>query len=269
MIINEDRIFEHLPLMNHIVGETMTRVPRHVDRDDLTSAGLGALVVAARAFDESRGVPFERYAATRIRGAILDELRSADWASRSVRRRARDLAETRSRLATTLGRTPTSAEVARAAGLSEREVAANEHDAERAHVFSLQAGEAAVEDLIAHRAPSPEELVERKERLTYLAEGIAELPERLRVVVRDYYLRERPMAGIAADLGVSESRVSQMRSEALELLRAALGHVFETEQPHRSAGKAGVAQRRRDAYVSAVVTRHARAGSRPERAEAA
>src|SRR3546814_15268063 len=76
----------------------MGRVPSHVDRDDLTSAGLTALVQAGQAFEAERGVPFARYAATRIRGAILDELRSVDWASRSVRRRARTIEEARNRL---------------------------------------------------------------------------------------------------------------------------------------------------------------------------
>ena len=91
----DELIESHMALVGHIVRETMVRIPAHVNRDDLTSAGLTALVQAARGFDAERGVPFARYAATRIRGAILDELRSIDWASRSVRRRARDLDETR------------------------------------------------------------------------------------------------------------------------------------------------------------------------------
>ena len=95
----EAMIVEHMPLVGHIVRETMSRVPSHVDRDDLTSAGFTALVMAAQAFDAGRGVPFNRYAATRVRGAIVDELRSIDWASRSVRRRSRELDATRANLA--------------------------------------------------------------------------------------------------------------------------------------------------------------------------
>ena len=87
----EERVRSHMALVGHIVRESMGRLPGHVSRDDLTSAGLTALVQAARSYDEERGVPFTRYAATRIRGAILDELRGIDWASRSVRRRAREL----------------------------------------------------------------------------------------------------------------------------------------------------------------------------------
>ena len=254
----DELITTHMPLVGHIVRETMGRVPSHVSRDDLTSAGLTALVLAARAYDAERGVPFDRYAATRIRGALLDELRSVDWASRSVRRRARDLAETRSRLANVLGRTPTVAEVAQAAGMSPDEVVANDDDVSRAQVLSLQGSATTpIEELVPTRAPSPEDLVEHAERLTYLREAIEELPERLRIVVQDYFFAERPMADIAAELGVTDSRISQMRAEALTLLRDALNHALEPSLV-RSAGKAGgVAQRRRESYFAAVAARHA------------
>lgn len=254
----DELITSHMPLVGHIVRETMGRVPSHVSRDDLTSAGLTALVLAARAFDAGRGVPFDRYAATRIRGALLDELRSVDWASRSVRRRARDLAETRSRLANVLGRTPSTAEVAQAAGMSQDEVAANDDDVSRAQVLSLQGSTTTpIDELVPTRAPSPEDLVEHAERLTYLREAIEELPERLRVVVEDYFFAERPMADIAAELGVTDSRISQMRAEALTLLRDALNHELEPSLVKQTGKAGGVAQRRRESYFSAVAARHA------------
>lgn len=254
----EQLITSHMPLVGHIVRETMGRVPSHVSRDDLTSAGLTALVIAARSYDEERGVPFDRYAATRIRGALLDELRSVDWASRSVRRRARDLAETRGRLAGVLGRSPSTAEVAQAAGMSEAEVTANDDDVSRAQVLSLQGSTTTpIDELLPTRAPSPEELLEQEERLTYLREAIEELPERLRAVVQDYFFAERPMADIAAELGVTDSRISQMRAEALTLLRDALNHALEPSLV-RTTGKAGgIAQRRRESYFAAVAARHA------------
>src|SRR6478672_11352652 len=152
----EAMIVEHMPLVGHIVRETMTRVPSHVDRDDLTSAGLTALVQAAHAFDGERGVPFNRYATTRIRGAIVDELRSIDWASRSVRRRSRELDTTRASLATMLGRTATSAEVAQAAGVTVGEVAANDDDVARAQVLSLHASEDdAIGERLVSKSPDP------------------------------------------------------------------------------------------------------------------
>jgi len=258
-------VVSHMPLVGHIVRETMGRVPGHVSRDDLTSAGLTALVLAGKAYEPARGVPFDRYAATRIRGALLDELRSIDWASRSVRRRARDLSETRSQLANALGRTPSAAEVASAAGLSEDEVAANDEDVARAQVLSLQGSSTTpIDELVPHRAPSPEQLLEQQERLVYLREAIAELPERLRVVVEDYFFAERPMADIAAELGVTDSRISQMRAEALVLLRDALNHALEPALLKPAAGKpGGVASRRREAYFAAVAARHAQGVRRP------
>jgi RNA polymerase sigma factor for flagellar operon FliA len=261
---DQDLITGHIPLVGHVVRETMSRVPGHVSRDDLTSAGLAALVQAARGFDPDRGVPFARYAATRVRGAVLDELRSVDWASRSVRRRARDLDETRSRLTHSLGRVPTDAEVASALGLTPEEIAANADDLARAQVLSLHAGDESTSyaESVASASPTPEQVVEHQERMVYLTEAVAELPERLRAVVEGYFLAERPMAEIAAELGVTESRVSQMRAEALVLLRDALNSQLDPHLVADADRPGGVAARRREAYFAAVAARHA-AGSRP------
>lgn len=257
-------ITSNIPVVTHVVRETMARVPSHVSRDDLTSAGLAALVRASTSFDPERGVPFARYAVTRVRGAILDELRGIDWASRSVRRRARDLDATRSQLAGILGRMPTPAEVADAVGMSLAEIAQNEDDIARAQVLSLQgAQEAALEDMLPSGGPTPEQLVEHRERLTYLIEAVAELPDRLRIVISDYFLEERPMALIAAELGVTESRVSQMRAEALVLLRDVLNHELDPDQLSPHARPQGAAARRREAYFAAVAARHTATARRP------
>lgn len=253
----EALILDHTALVGHIVRETMTRVPAHVDRDDLTSAGLLALVQAARAFDAARGVPFNRYAATRIRGAIVDELRSIDWASRSVRRRSRELDATRSRLATLLGRPATQAEVADAAGLSVAEVVGNDDDIARAQVLSLHASEdEGIGESLVGNAPDPQRSLEHRERLVYLTEAIAELPERLRLVVEQYFLNERPMSEIAATLGVTESRISQLRADALVLLRDALNHELDPDLLAPHARPDGCAAKRREAYFAAVAARH-------------
>ncbi|GAA4377011.1 hypothetical protein GCM10023146_33330 [Nocardioides caricicola] len=255
---SEALIVQHMALVGHIVRETMSRVPSHVDRDDLTSAGLTALVQAANAYDPERGVPFNRYAATRIRGAIVDDLRSIDWASRSVRRRSRELDMTRANLATVLGRTATTAEVAQAAGITLEEVIANDEDVSRAQVLSLSASE---DDMIGERlvsnAPDPQAMLEHRERLTYLTEAIAELPDRLRLVVEQYFLAERPMGEIAETLGVTESRVSQLRAEAMVLLRDALNMALDPELVEPAARPNGCAARRRQAYFTAVADRHA------------
>ena len=263
-IDHDDLITRHIPVVTHIVRETMGRVPSHVSRDDLTSAGLAALVQASRSFDAERGVPFARYAATRIRGAILDELRGIDWASRSVRRKARDLDATRSQLAAILGRMPDAEEVAKAAGVTVADIAQNEEDIARAQVLSLQgAQDASLDEILPTAGPTPEQLVEHRERLTYLIEAVAELPDRLRIVISDYFLHERPMSEIAAELGVTESRVSQMRAEALVLLRDALNHELDPGQLEPHARPNGSAARRREAYFAAVAARHAASVRRP------
>ncbi|MFW6775755.1 sigma-70 family RNA polymerase sigma factor [Nocardioides sp. CPCC 205120] len=256
-------VTSHVALVGHIVRETMTRVPAHVSRDDLTSAGLTALVQAAQSFEEDRGVPFTRYAARRIRGAILDELRSVDWASRSVRRRARDLDETRTRLAASLGRPARAEEVATATGLSVSEVESNDDDIARAQVLSLHGTTGtALEDTLVSDTASPEEVLEHREQLQYLVAAVAELPDRQRTVVEGYFFAERPMAEIAAELGVSESRISQIRAEALVLLRDALHHALAPELVQPAARPGGCAARRRDTYVSAVMARHAASAGR-------
>src|SRR5690606_17262726 len=120
------------------------------------------------------------------------------------------------------------AEVASAMGMSLDEVVANDDDIARAQVLSLQgAPEDALDELLPADGATPEQLLEHKERLTYMVEAVAELPERLRIVVSDYFLNERPMAEIAEQLGVSESRVSQLRAEALSLLREVLHRELE------------------------------------------
>ena len=255
---SEALIVKHMALVGHIVRETMARVPSHVDRDDLSSAGLTALVQSAHAYDPSRGVPFNRYAATRIRGAIVDELRSIDWASRSVRRRARELDTTRARLATVLGRPATALEVSQAVGLSVDEIAANDEDVARAQVLSLHASEDdAIGESLVSTSPDPQATLEQRERLVYLTEAVAELPERLRFVVEQYFLAERPMAEIAATLGVTESRISQLRAEALVLLRDALNNELDPDLVPAATRPQGCASKRREAYFAAVAARHA------------
>lgn len=260
----DELVVAHMGLVSHIVRETMSRVPAHVSRDDLHSAGLTALVKAARAFEPGRGVPFTRYAASRIRGAILDELRGIDWASRSVRRRGRELDEARSRLAARLGRAADNAEVAAELGISVTEIENNDGDVARANVLSLHGGsETPFEELLVSDGPTPEELVEHRERLAYLVDAIEELPERLRIVVREYFLAERPMAEIAATLGVTESRVSQIRAEALVLLRDAMNSALDPALVPAHPRPDGCAAQRRAAYFDAVAARHASHRSAP------
>lgn len=260
---HEERIVEHMPLVGHVVREMMSRVPAYVSRDDLSAAGLAALVQAAGSFDSTLGVPFAKYAVRRIRGAVIDELRAVDWASRSVRRRAREIERTKSELAAALGRVPSQGEIATAMGVPAEEVAANEHDVARAEVIALCGPSGSViADLIPAQGPTPEQMVEHREQLDYLVHAVAELPERLRRVVEGYFLQELPMADLAAELGVTESRISQMRAEALTLIRAVMQRAWSDPSTVAAAQEPGRAARRVEAYITAVMTRrNGRAGA--------
>lgn len=220
----EELVHTHLPLVRHLVREIVNRVPSHVDRDELTSAAMYALAASARTFDPSVGTSFGTFATIRIRGALADELRSMDWASRSVRSKAREIEATRNELTQLLGRAPSSAELAEAMGVTDGQLSATEADVHRAAVLSLHAlSPEAAADAVPEHADGPETLLLRREELGCLQEAIAELPERLRTVVEQYFFHQRRMVDIAAELGVTESRISQMRSEALAALRRTLG----------------------------------------------
>lgn len=250
----ENLIRENMPLVGHMVREMLFKVPAHVHRDDLASAGYAALVTAAQAFDASRGIPFGRFAAVRVRGALLDELRSMDWASRSVRARARRADVARQELTSQLGRTPTPSELAELLGVGVTELASVDDDVQRAAVLSLQGfASGAAEDLVTEAAMNPEETLLHRERIGYLHDAVAVLPERLRFVVEASFLQERPLSEVAAELGVTESRVSQLRTEALALLRDGL--TTHLEQQDNGAAKDGCVARRRAAYAAQIAGR--------------
>ena len=251
----DDSVRQHMPLVGHLVREVLARVPAHVNRDDLLSAGYAALVSAARGFDEERGVPFARFAATRIRGALIDELRGLDWASRSVRQRARRTDAARQELTAELGRAPSLGEVATRLGCSAGDIESADDDVQRAVVFSLQGfALAGADDMVTEPGLGPEELLIRRERIGYLRHAIDALPQRLRAVVTGYFFEERPMAQIAAELGVTESRVSQLRGEALGLLRDGLNTHLEPALAAETLMPDGCVARRRSAYYDRIAS---------------
>jgi RNA polymerase sigma factor for flagellar operon FliA len=251
----ETLIRDNMALVGHMVREMLFKVPAHVHRDDLASAGYAALVTAAQAFDATRGIPFGKFAAVRVRGALLDELRSMDWASRSVRARARRADVARQELTARLGRTPTPTELAELLGVGVGELASVDDDVQRAAVLSLQGFTAgAAEDLVPEGSLNPEEMLLHRERIGYLHDAVAVLPERLRFVVEASYLQERPLTEVAAELGVTESRVSQLRTEALSLLKDGLSTHMD-QQDNGGAKNDGCVARRRAAYAAQIATR--------------
>lgn len=219
----EALVIEHRGMVYHLVRERAISLPAHIDRDCLTSAALVALALAATRFDPERGVPFAAYVRPRIRGAILDELRSFDWASRALRPLARRVEEFRNATIANHGRRPTVEEVAAGLGITVAEIARLDGDLHRASVLSLQAFEGVALDAVMpgdHRTPEVEIL--EREQIAELYKAIDKLPTRLRHVVRGSFLQGRLLADIARDFGVTESRISQMRSEGVELLRRLL-----------------------------------------------
>jgi RNA polymerase sigma factor for flagellar operon FliA len=254
-------VTENLALVGHLAREAAARLPRHLDSDDLVGAGALALVQAARSFDPLLGVPFARFAATRVRGAMIDQMRQRDWATRSVRSRSRAIATVVDQLTSALSRQPTDADVAAASGLSESEIREVRQGTDRATLLSLDpmgVHEDGLGAALEDSSPRPDEALVAAERLGYLRDAIAELPERTRHVVTGYYLEQRPLTELCEELGVTQSRASQLRAEGLALLRAALETLVDpAERPAGSddSGGPGVRERRREAYVEAVARR--------------
>jgi len=251
----EDRLVrDHLPLVQYVVSEVAHRVPSHVSRSDLVSAGMLGLAQAARSFDPERGIAFDRFASTRIRGALLDELRGRDWASRSVRSRARGLQSAQEELTSRLGRPPSPEELAGALDVPVETVHKLVDDVHRATVLNYDSLvlEGDAESFLASDEAGPEHAILDRERKAYLIDSIEALPERLRHVVVQYFFEERSMQEIADELGVSESRVSQLRAEALTLLRDGINSQLDPDAVADEARPNGRVARRKAAYYAAI-----------------
>ena len=250
------RIEEHLPLVRHIVFQVAVHFPRHVEREELARAGALGLVEAAHRYDEGRGVPFNRFAAQRIRGAILDAVRAADWAPRSVRTVARTIEHAGNRLTSDLGRAPTHEELADEVHVAPAELTRLQTKINRSMVLALDhpVGDVADEvvtlgDTLCLDEPEISDALERLELPAYLRDAMHLLPERHRLVVVGYFLEGRSSLALAQLLGVTESRISQVRSEALAMLRDGIVAQYEPADGEGAAGRAG---RRRAAFASAL-----------------
>jgi RNA polymerase sigma factor for flagellar operon FliA len=218
----------YLGLVHHSARELAARIGHHAEVDDLVGAGTIGLVEALEGFDRSRGLAFSTYAMPRIRGAMLDQLRSLDWTPRVIRERARRLAGARHRLQGELGRPPEETELAAALGVDletfrhwraeseERVLVALEQavDADSGDTLSLS-------ETIADRdAPLPGEELAREQSILALRAGFAELGEKDRLVLSLYYFEQLNLRQIGEVLHVTESRISQIHNRALKRLRA-------------------------------------------------
>jgi RNA polymerase sigma factor for flagellar operon FliA len=223
----------HLSLVRQILGKVAVSYPRHADREELAQAATLGLVEAAARFDPDRGVPFERWVALRIRGAIVDAARALDFAPRTLRAAARDVESARASLESTLGRTPSLDEVAAHRGVSASDLQDLRTRVYRSLVLSLDApcgveeGDAVTlaSALVEDVQLEPVAVLENREQTSYVREALACLPQRLREVVVGYFLDGESSADLAKRLGVTPSRVSQLRTQALVLLRSSLGEL--------------------------------------------
>lgn len=239
--VSERLVVENPGLIQHIVSSLSSRYPRHVDRNDLWNAGALGLVEAAQRYDASVGIPFARYAAIRIRGAIIDSTRSRDWATRSVRRDLRAIRMTEEDLRSRGGE-PTDEDIAAALGMSVEDLRKRRADEVSCTLLYLDRENDDDDNSLRQRvvdgnaATRPDTALESRELIGTLAEAVHALPEPQREVVARYYLDGDLMRDIADDLGITEARVSQIRSEAFAAMRSFFSTLYEEVEPGDTAG---------------------------------
>ncbi len=231
----EVALSKYAPLVKYVVDRLALHLPKSVERDDLVSAAIIGLFDALEKYDASKGTKFETYAIWRIRGAILDELRSLDWASRSIRRKARNVEEVARDLGQRLGRAATENEVAEALNLSPVELSRLLDEVHGTALLSLSKSVSSdeeqdfiqLEDIVddpSHRDALDQ--IETDEAREVLLETIDGLPEQQRLVVALYYYEEMTLKEIGEALHISESRVSQIHTRAVKTLKSRLGRVL-------------------------------------------
>lgn len=219
-------VHAHGQLVKRIAHHLLARLPASVNLEDLLQSGMIGLLEAAANYDPARGASFETFAGIRIRGAMLDEVRRGDWSPRSVHRNARRVAEAIRGVEMRTGRDAEDAAVARELGVGLEEYHGMLQDTLGSRLFSLDElidGERGAEGLLRSSADDPVEDTARERLARDLSGEIARLPERERLVLSLYYDEELNLKEIGLVLGVSESRVSQILSQATQRLRARLG----------------------------------------------
>jgi RNA polymerase sigma factor for flagellar operon FliA len=229
LTLEQERVLlEHLPVVRFLARRIHERLPQHVEIEDLVSAGVVGLMDAFAKFDPDKNVQFRSYAQFRIRGAILDSLRTLDWSPRELRRKGRAVEESIRVLTARLGRPPGEAEVAAemSLGLDDYQQLLGELKGLEIGSLHLEHNEDSGDEELAYIPGRPDEdplfLCLRGEREERLTDAIANLPDRERLVMTLYYYEEMTMREIGLALGVVESRVSQVHASAVLHLRAAL-----------------------------------------------
>lgn len=219
-------VMEHVGLVRALAGRLAHRVPAQVEVSELISVGVLGLIDAASRFKPTLGVPFDAFARRRIHGAMLDALRDLDWAPRSVRKLGRTMDGTVAKLRHELGREPEEKEIAGALNVSEVEYGRLLDQLKTAELAVIRQSTAAEGtnslEIAVDPGEGPYARLEREELRQLLAEAITELPERERHILALYYHEEMTLAEIGQVIGVGESRVSQLRTQAIARLRSRL-----------------------------------------------
>jgi RNA polymerase sigma factor FliA len=228
----ERLVVAYSPMVKFVAGRLGAGLPSHVDDADLISYGLMGLIGAIERFEPERGIKFETFAMTRIRGAIIDELRSLDWVPRSVRSRAREIEAAQVKLEHELQRAPSEAELAAKLGIDEEELRSSLLEIANSSVYALDelwtvsdssGDKVSLLDTISDpRADDPQESLDSSEIKDRLTDAIASLPEREQLVVALYYYENLTLREIGEVLGVTESRVSQLHTKAVMRLKTHL-----------------------------------------------
>jgi RNA polymerase sigma factor FliA len=229
--IRDQLILTYAPLVKYVAGRLGSGLPAHVDEGDLVSYGLLGLIGAIERYDPGRDIKFETYAIARIKGAIIDELRALDWVPRSVRSRAREIERAIGELESKLGVAPTDEQIAAKLGITVQELEDSLTDISRSSIAALDelwsvsgdGDQVSLLDTIEDtNGPRPAEALDAAEMREALADAIARLPEREKLVVTLYYYEELTLREIGEVLGVTESRVSQLHTKAVLRLKARL-----------------------------------------------
>ena len=226
MVARDALLQDNLSLVHYVAKQLSRSMSADADPDEMVNIGTLGLMSALESFDESRGLAFSTYAVPRIRGAILDELRRQDHVPRSIRRKTRDIAQARETLMRALGRTPRDGEVARQLGIDVETLWRWQADMERTVQVSLSTSEGDRDEsgpspieFLRVTAESADERLQQEESVAALRGAILQLKDQQRTVLSLYYFEELNAREIADVLGISESRVSQIRSKALSQLR--------------------------------------------------
>ncbi len=221
-------IRQHLPLVRRLATHMMAKLPPNVELDDLVQVGMIGLTEALSRYEASQGVQFETFATQCIRGAMLDELRNGDWMSRSSRKGQKDIERAIHRLEQTLGRSPLESEIAQEMGMELQEYQQLLGKVRGTQLLYLEDlgrgssndGDDFLDRHLADQQLDPASLLRSQRLRSALVQAITQLPEREQYVMGMYYEQDMNLKEIAAVLGVTESRVCQLHSQAIARLRA-------------------------------------------------